>query len=82
LHLLLKGFELLYRETLEVAALIQCIESDQAIGIPIRQRAQEHGIDDAEDGCIGADAQRQHGDRHAGKQTLSKEHPGAEGQIS
>ena len=27
-----------------------------------RQRPQQHGVDDAEDGGVGADAEREHGD--------------------
>ena len=44
-------------------------QHDQPIGIVIRQRPQQHAVDDGEDGGVGADAERerQHGDeREAG----------------
>ena len=40
------------------------IHADQSVGFGIRQRLQQHAVDDAEDGAVGADAERQreHGD--------------------
>jgi hypothetical protein len=34
----------------------------QAIGLVEGQRPQQHGVDDAEDGCVGADAERENRD--------------------
>src|SRR4030095_11342934 len=39
-------------------SFVKLLELDEAIGIRVRQRAQEHRIDGGEDGAVGADAQR------------------------
>jgi hypothetical protein len=38
-----------------------------AVGFGIRERAQEHAVDDAENRRVGADADRQREDRHRGE---------------
>jgi hypothetical protein len=49
----------------DVAAVVMLVEHQQAVRIGVRQRAQEHGVDDAEHPGVGADPQRQgdHGGR-------------------
>ena len=44
--------------------LARAPQTDQSVGVGIRQRLQEHGGDDAEKRRVGADAQRQRHDRH------------------
>jgi hypothetical protein len=43
------------------------IEHDQLIRLRIRQRLQQHAVDDAEDGGVGADADRQGQDGDSGE---------------
>ncbi len=53
------------------AAPILWIELDgdpnKAIRTGIRQRAEQHGMDDAEDGGVGADAERERADDDSGE---------------
>jgi len=42
-------------------------EEDQALRVAIRQRAQQHGIDETEDRGVGADSERQNQDRDGGE---------------
>ena len=51
------------------------------VGIGPRQRPQQHGVDDAEDRGVGADAERQREDRHRGEARIARERAGAETQI-
>ena len=46
---------------------------DEAIGIRVGQRAQEHGIDGGEDGAVGPDPQRQRQD-HSGTESRRAPH--------
>ena len=50
---------------MEPAPNVDRFERHEAIGVPKRQRAQHHGVDDAEDGRVRADAdgQRDEGGR-------------------
>ena len=43
------------------------IDRDEAVGLPIRERAQEHGIDDAEDRRVRADPEPERED-HDGRE--------------
>ena len=47
----------------------RCFTSDQPVGVGIRQRAQQHGLDHGEERGVGADAERERehdGGREAG----------------
>ena len=50
------------------AARVALAERDDAGGLAVRQRPQQHAVDDAEDRGVGADAERQrdHGDEREG----------------
>ena len=41
-------------------------DEDQPLGLGIRQRLEQHAVDDAEDGGVGADAERERQDRDRG----------------
>ena len=47
------------RELVEVEAWRRAPDVDQPVGMWIRQRLEQHAVDDAEDGGDGADAERQ-----------------------
>jgi hypothetical protein len=54
----------------DLAALslwIQLLNDDDLLGSRVRQRPQQHGIDDAEYGRAGADSERQRRDDQRGK---------------
>jgi len=53
----------------------------QAIGIGEGERAQEDGVDDAEDGGVGTDAQRQRQHRHRGEAGTLDQRPQPIAQI-
>ena len=46
-------------------------DRDDTLGIRIGERAQEHGVDDGEDGGIGADAERERRDRQQRERRLA-----------
>ena len=48
-------------------------ESDKPIRTGIRQRAEQHGMDDAEDGGVGADAEREGADDDRGEPRRAQE---------
>ena len=54
----------------EVVFLVGGRESHQSIGLVIGQRPQEHGVDDAEERDVGADAERERADDHGGERAL------------
>ena len=35
------------------------VDRDQPVGVAVRQGAEQHAVDDAEDRAVGADAQRE-----------------------
>ena len=49
-------------------------EHDEAFGSRERQRPQEHGVDDREDGRVGADAQRERHNCHQRESRLLHKH--------
>ena len=48
-------------------------DPDKPIGTGIRQRAEQHGMDDAEDGGVGADAEREGADDDRGEPRRAQE---------
>ena len=55
------------RLLLQPAARVRVPQRDEPIGIGVRQRPQQHGIDDREDGRARADAEREHEDGDGGE---------------
>ncbi len=51
------------------------LEQDELIGVGYRQRAQHHGVEDAERGGRRADPDRQRDDRNRRERWLAAEHP-------
>ncbi len=47
--------------------------TDDAFGLGIRERLQQHGIDQAEHGSVGANANRHHPDRDGGKAAIPQQ---------
>ena len=56
-------------------------DHDEAIGLRIGQRTQQHAVDDREDGRVGADAERERRDRDDGESRLAAKGPEGELQI-
>ena len=56
-------------------------ERDQASGVAKRQRPDRDGVDDAEDGAVDADAERQAGNGQRGEPGVLDERPGRVAQI-
>ena len=50
-------------------------DPDQTPGVFERQRAQDDGVENAEDGGIGSDSERQHQDHHSNKTWFARKHP-------
>jgi hypothetical protein len=48
--------------------------ADERIGLHKRQRPQEHGVDNAEDGGVGPNAEPQHGDHSHRERRRAEEH--------
>jgi hypothetical protein len=46
----------------------------EPIGLVDRQWPQQHRVDDAEDGGVGADAEREHGDDRDGESRRAEQH--------
>ncbi len=61
------------REPREVAIA----ERDEALRLRVRQRPQQHGVDDGEDGGVGADAERQRDKRGGREPRGPPQHPEA-----
>ena len=57
------------------------VELHEPVGLRVRQRPQQHRVDDAEHRGIGADAERQRDDRDGGESRRLPEVPRTEGQI-
>ena len=57
------------------------VQKDEAVGVAVRQRAQEDGVDRAEDRRVRPDAERQREDSHQGEAGVLDEHPQGEAQI-
>jgi hypothetical protein len=49
------------------------MDADQLLSIRKRQRAEEQGVDDAEDGNIGADREREDEDGNGGEAGIATE---------
>ena len=56
-------------------------EHDQTTRLRIRQRPEQDGVEDREDGGIGADAQRQRGQRDGSKTGVLTQHAHSVAQI-
>ncbi len=65
------------REPLGVAIA----DGHEPLGIRIRQRAQEDGVDHGEDGGVGADAERQRDQRRGGEAGRAPQHAEAVAQV-
>jgi hypothetical protein len=67
------------------AASIVWIELDgdpnKAISTRIRQRSEQHGMDDAEDGCVGTDAERKGADYDSGEPRRAHERARRESRV-
>ena len=55
--------------------------AEKAIGIPVRERAQEHAVDDREDRGVGADAEPEDKNGRDGEPPVTPKHPKSEVQI-
>ena len=53
-----EGFCLL-ADVVDVSQRVVLLDGDKALGIGVGKRAQQHAVDDAEDGGVGADAERE-----------------------
>ena len=53
---------------------IQHLQVMQAIGVAVRQRLEQHAVHDAENGAIGADAERERQQRRRGKRRRAAQH--------
>jgi hypothetical protein len=53
----------------------------QPIRVRVRQGTQDDGVDDAEDGGIGADAERQRRDGDSGEARSAPEHPRSDARV-
>ena len=49
------------------------VQDHELVGVRVRQRAQEHGVDDGEHGDVGADAERERQQRRDGEGGLAHE---------
>jgi hypothetical protein len=47
------------------------LDSDQALGVVIRERPQQNSIENAEDRCIRPDSQRQNADHRGAESRLA-----------
>ncbi len=60
-------FETGIRRSAAATARADVFDEDELLGLLDRQHAQQNGIDEAEDGCVRADAQRERQDRDGGE---------------
>ena len=56
-------------------------EHHQPVGLGKRHGFEQHRVDDREDGCVGADAQGQDGNRGKGEARRAPEQPERVGQV-
>src|SRR3954470_16157646 len=56
-------------------------EPDKPISTGKRQRSEQHGMDDAEDGCVGADAERESAHDHRGEPRRAQERARRESRV-
>ena len=64
------------------AVLLAALQNHgQPARVPVRQRAQQHRVDQAEDRRIGADAERQHQDRRQRESRRLRKHTQAVNQV-
>src|SRR5262249_40202918 len=68
-------------EVHRAALLAHLAQLHDALALRVRQRAQQHGVHDAEDGRAGPDAQRQRNDRNQGEAWLTQQHSRAVAQV-
>ena len=75
------------RPRTERSALLRAIDPapvdpEQSIGVPVRQRVQQNGLDDAEDRGVGADSERERQDSDTGEARRRGELPDREPRIA
>ena len=56
-------------------------QGHESVGVGVRQRAEEHGVDDAEDGGVGADSDRQREHRRGNERRLVTQSPGSVDEV-
>ncbi len=60
---------------------IDVVEDDEALAVGERQRAEQDGVDDAENGRVGADTERQGDERHPAEELVAREQLEAEPEV-
>ena len=70
-----------YETAVSLATRVHDAERNDLVGVVEWQAAKENGVDEGEDGCVGADAERQGRGRGEGKPPILDQQTGCEPDI-